>query len=170
MATTSSPPQEACRPATDADLPRVAVLAEQAVAELRALRGGEVWARTLGRRAPFEPILREQLGRADDHRVVVGTLDDVIVGYGVAWVQATPPEDVSPASGLLGTVTDLYVEPEARSVGLGELMMQDLVDWCAAQGCYGVDSLALPGDRATKNFFESFGRVARAILVHRALP
>ena len=37
----------------------------------------------------------------------------------------------------------------------------------AAQGCFGVDSLALPGDRHTKNFFESFGLVARAIVVHR---
>ena len=37
------------------------------------------------------------------------------------------------------------------------------------QGCFGVDSLALPGDRHTKNFFESFGLVARAIIVHRSL-
>jgi hypothetical protein len=32
-----------------------------------------------------------------------------------------------------------------------------------------MDSLALPGDRATKNFFESFGLKARAIVVHRSL-
>jgi len=32
-----------------------------------------------------------------------------------------------------------------------------------------VQSTALPGDRATKNFFESQGMVARAILVHRWL-
>ena len=47
--------------------------------------------------------------------------------------------------------------------------MQALVDWCAARGCFGVDSLALPGDRHSKNFFESFGLVARAIIVHRPL-
>jgi hypothetical protein len=33
-----------------------------------------------------------------------------------------------------------------------------------------VDSLALPGDRHTKNFFEAFGLVARAIVVHKTLP
>jgi hypothetical protein len=49
-------------------------------------------------------------------------------------------------------------------------MMQALVDWCTERGCMGVDSLALPGDRHTKNFFESFGLVARAIVVHRPLP
>ena len=32
-----------------------------------------------------------------------------------------------------------------------------------------MDSLALPGDRATKNFFETHGLVARAITVHRRL-
>lgn len=155
--------------ATAADVPRLAQLAEQAVADMRRGRGGEVWARTLGRRAPFEPFLAEQLARPDDHRVVAGTLDGVVVGYGVARLDATPPPDVAPATELLGTVTDLYVEPEARGLGLGEAMMQHLVDWCAEHGCYGVDSLALPGDRATKNFFESFGLTARAILVHRSL-
>jgi hypothetical protein len=29
--------------------------------------------------------------------------------------------------------------------------------------------MALPGNRATKNFFETFGRTARAIVVHRTL-
>jgi hypothetical protein len=48
--------------------------------------------------------------------------------------------------------------------------MEALVAWCGIAGCFGVDSLALPGDRHTKNFFESFGLVARAIVVHRKLP
>jgi GNAT superfamily N-acetyltransferase len=72
--------------------------------------------------------------------------------------------------GRLGTVTDLYTEPGCRELGIGEAMMESLVDWCRAAGCFGVDSLALPGDRHTKNFFEAFGLVARAIVVHRSLP
>ena len=36
-------------------------------------------------------------------------------------------------------------------------------------GAVGIDSLALPGDRETKNFFETFGLKARAIVVHRSL-
>jgi hypothetical protein len=36
-------------------------------------------------------------------------------------------------------------------------------------GCVGIDALALPGNRQTKNFFESFGFTARAIVVHRRL-
>ncbi len=155
-------PEEACRPATPADLPRLAELAEHAVLELRGGRGGEVWARQAGRSAPFEPTLAAELAD-EQHRVVVGTLDGTVMGYGVAHTH------VLRDGGRLGVVDDLYTEPGCRELGIGELMMQDLVDWCTAQGCFGVDSLALPGDRHTKNFFESFGLVARAIVVHRSL-
>ncbi len=97
------------------------------------------------------------------HLLVVGTLDGTVMGYGVAHFEQLRD------GGLLGVVDDLYTEPGCRELGIGELMMQHLVDWCAGQGCFGVDSLALPGDRHTKNFFESFGLVARAIVVHRSL-
>jgi GNAT superfamily N-acetyltransferase len=146
-------------------VPRIAELAEMGVAELRANRGGELWARTLGRRPPFAPVLRDQVLQPD-HRVVVGTLDDAVFGYGVAGLDVERVDGEKP----LGLVTDIYVEPGARGLGLGFTMMTDLVAWCDEQGCIGVDSIALPGDRATKNFFESFGLVARAILVHRSLP
>jgi len=47
--------------------------------------------------------------------------------------------------------------------------MDLVLEWCDARGCRGVDSLALPGERATKNFFERYGLTARAIIVHRPL-
>ena len=114
----------------------------------------QVWARQAARRPPFEP---ELLAQVDDpgHRVLVGTVDDVVMGYAVART------DLLPDGGRLGVVTDLYTEPGARELGIGEAMMAALVEWCREQGCFGVDSLALPGDRHTKNFFESFGLVAR---------
>ena len=71
--------------------------------------------------------------------------------------------------GRLGVITDLYTMPGARGVGVGEAMMDHLIDWCTTQDCFGVDSVALPGDRHTKNFFESFGLVARALVVHRSI-
>jgi GNAT superfamily N-acetyltransferase len=155
--------EEGCRPATAADLPRLAELAEQAIEELRAGRGGEVWSRHAARQAPFEDQLAQEL-QDDDHLVLVGTVDGTVMGYGVAATQQLRD------GGLLGVVTDLYTEPGARELGIGEITMQALVDWCTDRGCFGVDSLALPGDRHTKNFFESFGLVARAIVVHRRLP
>jgi GNAT superfamily N-acetyltransferase len=154
---------EGCRPARADDLPRLAELAAAAVEELRHGRGGAVWARHMARRPPFLDELAVQL-RADDHEVLVGTVDGTIMGYGVARIERLAD------GGLLGVVTDLYTEPGCRELGIGESTMRHLVDWCATQGCFGVDSLALPGDRHTKNFFESFGLVARALIVHRSLP
>ena len=48
-------------------------------------------------------------------------------------------------------------------------MMELMVSAARQAGAEGIDSLALPGDRATKNFFERFGLTARAIVVHRSL-
>ena len=66
-------------------------------------------------------------------------------------------------------VSDLWVHPKARGIGLGSALMQDALEIASSSGCVGIDARALPGDRATKNFFESFGLVARTIEVHRAI-
>jgi GNAT superfamily N-acetyltransferase len=155
-------PEEAARTAAEADIPQVATLAGAATAEKLGQKGGALWARREGRPAPQEATLRSALDRPD-HEVAVGTLDGVVVGYGV--VRAETLLD----GGLLGVIEDIYVDPAARAVGVGETLMNHLIDWCRARGSFGVDSLALPGDRETKNFFESFGLVARAIVVHRPL-
>jgi len=156
-------PEEGTRPATHDDLDRLVELAAAAVDELRQGRGGEVWARWQARRAPYEDALRAEIDDAR-HHVLAGTVDGTVMGYAVATTELLPD------GGHLGVVTDLYTEPGARELGIGEAMMDALIAWCTEQGCFGVDSLALPGDRHTKNFFESFGLVARAIIVHRALP
>jgi GNAT superfamily N-acetyltransferase len=155
-------PEEAARTATEADIPHVAALAGAATAEKLGQKGGALWARREARPAPQEAALRSALSRPD-HEVAVGTLDGVVVGYGVVRTETLVD------GGLLGVIEDIYVDPGARAVGVGETLMNHLIDWCRARGCFGVDSLALPGDRDTKNFFESFGLVARAIVVHRPL-
>jgi GNAT superfamily N-acetyltransferase len=160
--TATPAPHESARTFAPADVAAVVPLVVAAGDEKRQQKGGPLWFRRERRWRDPEPELLAALG-ADDHEVAVGTIDDVIVGYGV--VRAERLGDGS----LLGVIEDIYVDPEARSIGVGEALMDHLIDWCRAQGCFGVDSLALPGDRATKNFFESFGLVARAIVVHRPL-
>lgn len=154
---------EGARRAGPADLPALTHLAEVALAELRPHRGGALWARHQGRPAPVEPTLAAQLDAGDATIVVVGTIDDIVIGYGVASLERL--HDGAP----LAVVSDLYVLPEGRGVGVGEAMMEELVAWARGHGAVGIDALALPGDRDTKNFFETFGLTARAIVVHRAL-
>lgn len=155
---------EAARPATPDDVGAITDLARGAVAELGLLRGGPMWQRQAARVEPIGDGVAADvaLGPADG-LAVVGTVDDVVVGYGVS--RLVELLDGS----LLASVTDLYVAPEARGIGLGEAMMDLLVAHATDAGAVGIDALALPGDRATKNFFETFGLKARALVVHRSL-
>jgi GNAT superfamily N-acetyltransferase len=153
---------EAVRPATASDLDRLVDLCHRAHAELGEQRGGWIWAR---REARAEPLGASLAASLEDPRqcVVVGELDGYVVGYGVARL-----EQLRDGS-LLGAVDDLYTEAPFRELGVGEAVMNELIAFCRRHHCVGVDSLALPGDRETKNFFEGFGLKARAILVHRSL-
>jgi GNAT superfamily N-acetyltransferase len=153
---------EAARPAGRVDLPRLVELADAAIAELAETKGGAMWRRREARAQPVELSLEAALAAAD-HLVLAGTVDDTVIGYAVVRVETLRDGE------RLGIVEDIYVEPGGREVGVGEAMMDAVLEWCRAQDCIGVDSLALPGNRETKNFFESFGLVARAIVVHRSL-
>ena len=151
---------ESTRPAGPEDRSIVAALARDARADARTKRGGVLLVDEGLRQEPLESTL---LTGAPDELVVLGLIDDVPVGYALVQVRGLPSGD------RLGVVEELYVDPEARDVSVGEAMMDDLVSFCRDAGCVGIDALALPGDRSTKNFFETFGLVARAIVVHRSL-
>ena len=153
---------ESARPADSADIDVVAALVEQATVEIEPHRGGAVWARREARVRPAADGLHQAL--IDEAQLlVVGTIDDSVVGYAVTHREELHDET------LLAVVDDIYVLPDARGVGVGEAMLDLCLEWATSGGCIGLDSLALPGDRQTKNFFESFGLVARAIIVHRRL-
>ena len=154
---------EAARPATVEDAPVVEALAAAARAGLADQRGGEWWV-VLGTPHRWEAgFVADALDDPDTY-LAVGTLDGVVVGYVLARIV-----EVEGSHKRLCVVDELYVQPEARSVSVGELLMDGVLAVAADRGCAGVDAVALPGDRATKNFFERFGLVARAIVVHRPL-
>ena len=154
--------EEAVRAATPEDLPAIVALAEALRAELTPMRGGRIWAVREARTGPADEAYGALLANPAAC-VVVGTLDGVVVGFGVATVE--PLSD----GGKLGVVAELFVDAEGRAVGVGETMLDGLVAFCLREGCVGVDAFALPGHRAAKNFFEESGFTARAILMHHAL-
>lgn len=153
---------EGARPATPDDVPRVAELVREALAELAPTRGGAVFVAREGRAEPIEAGLEKAL-ESPDQLVLVGTLDEVVIGYATARVEGLRDDST------LGVVDDLYVEEPARSVGVGEELMGALLAWFGDRGCTGVDATALPGNRATKNFFEMNGFSARLIVMHHRL-
>lgn len=153
---------EGSRPATVDDLPRVVELARLLRHELIPMKGGALWSNREALAEPLDEAYTRLLDR-DDALVVVGTVDETVVGFGVATLESLRTGET------LGVISDLFVEPDARAVGVGESMAEELVAFCAAHGCVGIDTLALPGHRAAKNFFEESGFTARAIVMHRLL-
>src|SRR5262245_53577723 len=150
----------AARRAVEADVERIARLARRGRAELAEERGGRLWLTREARAEPLEDGLADDV--ANDDAVVVGTYHDVVVGY------ATARTELLRDGSRLALLSDIYVEPAARDIGVGEAMMDEVIAWSVARGCCGIDSLALPGMRASKNFFERYGLKARQLIVHRS--
>jgi GNAT superfamily N-acetyltransferase len=153
---------EAVRPATTDDVAAVAAIGRRVLADLGEQRGGELFTRREARAEPFEGDLEAAIDDPARH-LVVGTFDEVPFGYGL--VRRERLRDGAD----LAVLEDFVVDPAARGVGIGEAIMDAVLDWARAEGCIGIDAMALPGDRETKNFFESFGLKARALVVHRDL-
>ncbi len=115
--------------------------------------------------AGYEVPERLEAAFADPNQyVVAGELSGALLGVGIVSAQPFLPD------APLAKVVVLFVEPEARGVGLGEAMMGAMVEWAIGQGCTGIDAMALPGSREAKAFFETHGMVARALIMHRSLP
>ena len=132
---------------------------------MQQARGGSLFARreaALIAKALLRPGGLDRLLSDSRRRVVMGLVDDVAVGFGLGRV-----EDVGDTT--IGVIDGIYVEPDARGVGIGTSVLEDLAAWFGRSGCRGVDGTALPGDRAAKSFFEAAGFRARLITMHRDL-
>lgn len=151
---------EAARVADSGDLARMADLAGAAIEEALPRRGGTAlagrWA-TASRQDRLDQLTSALSDPAT--RMWVGTIDQVAVGVILAEAH----------SGGAGRIPLMYVEPDARGVGVGEAMLDEATVWLAEQGCMTIDVDVLPGDRDTKQFFEAAGMVARLLVMSRSL-
>lgn len=158
-----SSPNEAARRGGPDDRHEVEGLQREARASVAEVRGGPMH-RDLDRSwALCQAETRRALGDDPDAVVILGTLDDVPLGYGLL-------ARVSAQDGtVIAVLREIFVVPEAREVGVGEAIMAEAFNWAMAQGCSAIDAVALPGDRATKNFFETHLMSARLLVMHRKL-
>ncbi|MEM8922927.1 MAG: GNAT family N-acetyltransferase [Actinomycetota bacterium] len=152
---------EGARLATRHDLPVVEWLVAGVREDMAPHRGGEIFLiNEVGRDTPAGDL--DGALTDDDAVAVVGVFDEVV--FGAAFAKVRTLED----GRRIGYLHTFLVQPEAREVGIGEAMMNLVIEELKARGCVGVDSAALPGDRESKNFFESFGLKARLLTVHRS--
>ncbi|MGZ4796987.1 MAG: N-acetyltransferase family protein, partial [Acidimicrobiia bacterium] len=155
---TSTAPDEAARAATAADVDAIATLAEELRAALVVQKGGPLWIDHEALPAPTSESIAARLG-AEGLATMVGTLDGVVLAYGLAHLETLPDGRV------LAVVDELLVTEPARAVGLGRTLLDTLVTWAGTAGAFGIDATALPGDRLAKNFFEAAGFTARRLVM-----
>ncbi|MGK2958378.1 MAG: N-acetyltransferase family protein [Acidimicrobiales bacterium] len=154
---------EAVRSADHDDLVDLCDLAAIAVREQVDARGGYVWSQREAIEIPAEPVFVRAL-YDPAALLLVGTIDSTVVGYTRAHHESLRNGE------LLGVINDIFVIEGAREVGVGELLIEAVVAWAIENGCSGVDAIVLPGNRQSKNFFETAHFTARAIIVHHRLP
>jgi GNAT superfamily N-acetyltransferase len=172
---------ESARRATSTDVERIVELWGAACAELLDQRGGRLLAAT-NLEPPPAPAELALLLEHPNRLVVVGQLDEQVLGFAVATTRAVSRPgaeltgeradlgDGRQRPARLGSIEVLYVEPDARAVGLGEAVLSAVSTWCEALGCVGIDAPALPGNRPAKAFFEDHGYQARLLVMYRGIP
>jgi GNAT superfamily N-acetyltransferase len=109
---------------------------------------GETWAQVLA-----DP----------DHVTVLGFYEDHPFGFMMARVERHLPQ----AGDLrIGSIRLVFVDIEARAVGIGEAMRNTVLAELRNRGVSRFDAHVLPGHRLAKNFFEQGGFSARHIVMH----
>lgn len=156
---------ESVQEATAADAGRIVGLTQEFEAEMATRRGAALL-------RPNDAGVTDPLNGPEDvialladpeRTALVGSLDEWIAGVAVLRIADGPGND------RRGVIDSCYVEPGARGVGLGHLLLEQALAWFTARRVTGVDGTAYPGDREAKSFFESAGFKARLLVMHRPL-
>ena len=137
-------------------------LREEAISKAKIKRGGE----GLLNLETFSDDSLAELSNwltSPDHSVVAGLFGEAVVAYGILEFSNTNDKQ------RIASIKEIFVLKEARSVGVGESVINFLIDEAIQHKVVGIDSFALPGDRETKNFFDTQGMGARLLLVYRPL-
>ena len=154
---------EAVRRADAEDLDRCRELVARAIAAMEGQRGAALLLATEAPSASDTATSLVDRWTADENtEILVGTFSDVVVGLVAGTVTHL-------GARVVGRIECFYVEPDARAVGVGQAIVQSIVDWFDAHGCTDVDAVALPGDRSSKQLLESAGFKARLLILHRPL-
>jgi ribosomal protein S18 acetylase RimI-like enzyme len=148
------------RHATAEDLPGLIGLYRGLEEEMVALH--PMWPLADGLPEPIEDSLGT-LVDDDEVLVVLGLIDDYPLGFMTGTIENLLPQ----ADGArLGVIRMVWVDHEARQVGLGEVMRDMVLSALRDQGISRFDAHVLPGHRLAKNYFESGGFSARSIVMH----
>ena len=114
-----------------------------------------------------EPAERALAAAVEDPEAVVtlGLIDGAPFGFLLARVEQLLPQAMG---ARVGAIRLVFVDREAREVGVGEAMLDFTLAELRGRGLDRFDAYVLPGHRLVKNFFEAGGFAARSIIMHHA--
>lgn len=136
-------------------------LVDLATAARRSAVGQRGGAALLGDLGLAGDVTSPRIESLDDASAVwVATIDGVVIGYVTAELDRTS---------RVVTISEIWVDDEAREVGAGEGLVTAAMAWAIAEGATAIDAYALPGARSVKNLYERLGLTARLITVRREL-
>ena len=138
------------RPATEADFPTLAGLYEKLNAYFyqvgyhlpRPENVGELWVDSF----------RRTLGRFSNVFVAEG--QGRLLGFHLCRLKSLPAHM---GGVMVGEVSDVWVEPEARCLGVGIALVQAGLEWMRRQGVHSVEVQVLSQNEGSLKFFESLG-------------
>lgn len=150
-----------CKPATRDDVEELVRLYRLLEDEMTAL--SRQWPMADGLPEPVETSFKEKLSDPEA-LILIGGIDEVPLGFLLAETIPLLPQ----AGGRrAATIRLIFTQPEARGVGLGEVMMELALRTLEDRGVDFFDAVVPPGHRDAKNFFEASGFSARSIVMHR---
>ena len=148
------------RPATSDDLEVLESLYRRLEKEMTDLH--TMWPLADGLAEPVRESLDSAISDPES-LVVIGEMEGYPFGFLVARTEELLPQ----ANGeKVGSIRLVFVDPEAREVGIGETMRDLALDLFREKGLSRLDAHVLPGHRLAKNFFEAGGFSARSIIMH----
>ena len=148
------------RAATAEDIGALEELYRSLQTEMDALH--KMWSRADALDEPVADSFRAIL--ADPGAILlIGEIDGYPFGFLLARVEVL----LAQAEGeQVGAIRLIFVDLEAREVGLGEVMRETAMETMRERGITKFDAHVLPGHRLAKNFFEAGGFSARSIIMH----
>lgn len=166
--TSKVPRSVSARAASPEDVGRIAELHLEAAEWLAGRRGGAQLVAERHRGTTAATVADSVAADVDQELrlVLVGCIGSAVVGHGVLHLPVPTRETEQSSS---AEILELFVEPAAREVGVGTAILALMASRASEHGCGGLDATVLPGDRATKNFFEDHAMAARALVVHGSL-
>ena len=152
---------ESARFAEISDLVEFEYLHASSRENINGRKGAEQWLEINSLKGDSD-VLFQNLVNDSNYLCVLGLYEDHPFGFLIA-------EQTQLQGELSVDIREVFVDPEAREVGIGEAMMDFLLEWARSASAATLTSRALPGDRELKNFFERYKVTARLIEVARRL-